>query len=198
VSTSSAPFQVTAGAEPEDTVPTTTTVTTAPPESFEIPLDPGERSTTGPGARTSGVDGGLDPVMADTTGEPAAPRAGAVGTGQAAGAGSPGSSVPTAGASEDGSTTTTTSVPSPPRGDAATGPAAVVPGAPDVTAAPGTGRGSEAGGAALARSATSQSSGAVRSPLLLMVGLGLVFGGGVFLAVRNRVRIGGRGPSELG
>jgi hypothetical protein len=35
---------------------------------------------------------------------------------------------------------------------------------------------------------TNQSAGAVSNPALLFLGLALVFGGGVFLAVRNRYR----------
>jgi LPXTG-motif cell wall-anchored protein len=60
------------------------------------------------------------------------------------------------------------------------------------------GEGQEAAGAALRETATSQSSGAIQSPALLIVGLALVFGGGVVLAVRNRARIGSGGPPELG
>ncbi|MGI8984001.1 MAG: LPXTG cell wall anchor domain-containing protein, partial [Acidimicrobiales bacterium] len=43
--------------------------------------------------------------------------------------------------------------------------------------------------AALGPRSTSQSAGAAGNPVLLFTGLGLVFGGGVFLAVRNRRRV---------
>lgn len=48
----------------------------------------------------------------------------------------------------------------------------------------------EAGGRALGPTSTSQSSGAVRSPILLLSGLGLVLTGGVALTMRARRRPG--------
>ncbi|HEX2118740.1 MAG TPA: hypothetical protein VHF91_06125, partial [Acidimicrobiales bacterium] len=67
------------------------------------------------------------------------------------------------------------------------------PGSPPPSGAPGPppgGDADEAEGAALVPRSTSQSSGAVQSPVLLVLGLGMVFGGGVVLAVRNRRRTG--------
>ncbi|MDQ4070216.1 MAG: hypothetical protein M3203_12215, partial [Actinomycetota bacterium] len=59
--------------------------------------------------------------------------------------------------------------------------------APSGAPRPGGGQGS---GSEVAGRSTSQSAGAVRNPILLMIGLGLVFAAGAVLAVRNRHRAG--------
>ena len=206
VSTSNASFQVTPGAEPVEPVEPPNTTTTVPVDeptttvpAFDIPLPTSDRSVAGPGGRTSGVDGGLDPLMADTLGgttnggTPGASSAGA-GTGAGATASSTPSPVPTA----DGSTTTTVGAPAGAGAGADTnaGSAPRLPGRADAEA-PGAGRDGPTG-TALGRTSTSQSSGAVESPLMLVIGLGMVFAGGVVLAVRNRDRIGRGSPTDLG
>ena len=189
VSTSNASFQVSPGAEPSnatDPEPEQWTATTvAEPATGDPPagrgsFDPVDGNPTRSGAsRGLGVTGGVggdatEPVLGATAGQPVSGG----GQGQEAG-GAPA-------ATADG-------------GPSATGlPAAgepsrsVVPSAePGATGAAGAGpAGDERSGAALAPRAASQSSEAVRSPALLLVGLAMVFGGGVVLAVRNRHRVG--------
>lgn len=57
------------------------------------------------------------------------------------------------------------------------------PGTPEA-GTPGPGRGTD--GEAVGAGATGTPSGAVESPLLMLVGLAMAVGGGVFLGVRNR------------
>jgi hypothetical protein len=139
--------------------------------------------------------------MADTTNgsEGAADAGGALGGGRA---GSAEGGAGGAAAGAGGATTTTApgAVPGAPAGS----PGAPPPGAGDGTGppvtgedragAPGQGAG-DASGAALGPRPASQSSGAVRSPLLLFAGLGMVFAAGVILAVRNRHQAAGRAGS---
>lgn len=178
VSTSSASFQVTGGAPPEEaSTSTTTTVTTPPPASPAASIPGGEvggapvRSGSG---LSGGVDGGVGTDAAGTTnggGSTAAPPGGATVTSAA-------TTVPPASVAA-APTPTVTLAPATEPGPAPAGGqnAAAAPLPPDDSAA-----------AALAPARTSQSAGAVGNPPLLFLGLGLVFGGGVFLAVRNRQR----------
>lgn len=185
LSTSTASFQVGPVAEPDGPQepedqhePTTTTVAESPPVTDPPPAGRGA-STGGASRNALGVTGGVDGDVAGTTnggtaGEPAS------------GADAATTGVPAEGAvAEPGSTTTT----APPAG----GPPESSPGSLPPSGAPGPplgGDGDEAEGAALVPQSTSQSSRTVQSPLLLVLGLGLVFGGGVVLAVRNRHRSG--------
>jgi hypothetical protein len=199
VSTSNASFQVLPGArtvepeepqEPEEAeAPEPTTTTTAAGRST---FDPGlggsavdgsggGRAATGGLSRNSlGAGGGVegDSAGAGSTTNGAQP---------AAGSAAPAPGVPAG----DAATTTTAAVPASGVTDAAQSPSPS-----DAPSAARSPRASEdTGGEALAPSSTSQSSNAVRSPVLLVVGLGLVFGGGIVLAVRNRQRSGT--PEEL-
>ena len=203
VSTLSTSFQVT-GAEPVGT--TTTTSVTVP----EVPADPAEPATTttvpaaapapaapsgGTGiSRTDSVGGGVDGGMASTTngGEAGADTVGGrtgAGAGSAPGAGAGGSGAPTTtvagagGAAAAGGQPGAVTPPPPGAGEAG-GPGGRA-GAPTPAAGQDAG---DATGSALAKRPTSQSSGAVRNPALLVVGLGMVFAAGVILAVRNRHR----------
>jgi hypothetical protein len=201
VSTSSASFQVTgtdAPPAPEETTTTTSTTvavaetpatTPAPTPATPVPVanPPANRGGTG---LTGGVDGGVDPDMAGTTNGGGASTVGAApaspaGSGSGSGAGattptSPASTVPGAGADPGNPIVTP--------GPAPAGEVGALP-AGNQVAAPAP-PGSDAGEAAapIAPARTSQSAGAVSNPALLVLGLGLVFGGGVFLAVRNRQR----------
>ena len=184
VLTSNASYQVT----PTSSVPVDTTVpvvTTVPVTTTPLPA---ARDTAAP-ARGGGVDGGADPVMTATA-EPTAgsPAPGAAGAAAAA-----------AGATADataGPTTTTVT----PSGAGAAGAGATGGGAtpaPPALSAAEAGAGAGAGGAgvddagrALGPAASSQSSGVVRSPGLLVAGLGLALAGVVVLLVRNRQRLG--------
>ena len=189
LSTSTASFQVGPVAEPdeprepeEQQEPTTTTVAESPPVTDPPPAGRGA-STGGASRNALGVTGGVDGDLAGTTNGGTAARS-ASGSGSGADAATTG--VPADGAvAEPGSTTTT----APPAG----GSPESSPGSLPPSGAPGSpsgGDADEAEGAALAPRSTSQSSGAVQSPVLLVLGLGLVFGGGVVLAVRNRHRTG--------
>lgn len=202
VSTSSASFQVTSGEAPApvDTTTTTTTTTTevttttvaAAPTSTPVP-EPAAGATgraTGLVVRgdASGVGGGVDGGISGggttggetTTGGTATGSDPTGGSATPAGAGSTASAPATTGAAAEATVPTITL---PIAGAPASAPAN---GQPASTAAllPGDGVTS----AALAPRSTSQSAGAVSNPALLVLGLGLVFGGGVFLAVRNRHR----------
>ena len=198
VSTSSASFQVTAATD--DAPPTTittiieatpTTVAEAPAGTTTVP-----QAVTGPTERAapsfnrgdvSGVDGGVDAGPTTASGD----GRGTAGAGnRPAGsteASSPGAPVTPGSPGDAGATAT---VP-PPAG----GPGGGGPGPATATAQPG-GTSSDprapvagaAEGAALGPRSTSQSAGAVSNPVLLVAGLTMVFGGGVFLAVRNRQR----------
>lgn len=186
VSTSSASFQVTNGGAPAPAEPTTTTevttttTTVAAPPAASIPGGETARSPVSSPARgglSGGVDGGVDGGMAETTN-----GAGATGAAATPGAGSAGAAAP--------STATTVAAPE------ATIPTVTVPLAGVPGPAPTGQEASTAplvagdGVAAPARvpARTSQSAGAVSNPTLLFLGLSLMFGGGVFLAVRNRDR----------
>lgn len=187
VSTSSASFQVTTGEAPALVETTTTAVVTsttvAPPEpSPTASIPPGEtgrspiQSGSPRGGLSGGVDGGVETGTAGTTNGGGAPSASSTGGG---GAVSTAASTPaTVAAAEAPIPTVTLPVAGtpapPPTGEVATG-APQLPG--DAVAAP-----------ALVPRQTSQSAGAVSNPALLFLGLALVFGGGVFLAVRNRHR----------
>lgn len=168
VSTSSAPFQVT----PAEVVTTTTVaeaVTTTTAARRGTPAAGNDR-------QTSGVGGGAED-MSDTVGGSSGGQPSAAGSG--------------------GATTTTTAPeatarPADPDPDPAqASPLAASPqppaGAP-VDARPGpSGEPGEAA-TALGQRQTSQSSGAVGNTALLALGLGMVFFGGAFLAIRNRHR----------
>jgi hypothetical protein len=199
VSTSSASFQVTSAAAPpvEETTTTTTTSTTVaaaePPPTTPAASIPGGEVGRAPirsgSGLSGGVDGGLDPDMAGTT------NGGDASSG--AGGGTAGAANPSAGAG-GGTTATSTANTTPAAGvaDTTVPSVAVAPGAAPALLPPGTpapdavpavpGDGVTEG--ALAPARTSQSAGAVSNPILLFVGLALVFGGGVFLAIRNRQR----------
>ena len=196
VSTSSASFQVTAGEAPPDTTPTTTTSTTvagdsatttttsAVPASSTTGIDP---VTTGgdpafPASRgSSGVGGGAED-SADAAPGAARPAGGQL---SAAGSSPTTSTIPlAAGAGATPTTLTGTPVDS---GGSDAGAAAVAapPGAPvDPAGRPPTD--GEVAAPAPPKS-TSQSAGAISDPVLLIVGLAMVFGGGVALAIRNRI-----------
>jgi hypothetical protein len=183
VSTSTAAFQVT-GAPVETTttvVDTTTSVATVPSRSAAPPAttDPAGAGAGGVGAgggasrAASGVTGGIDPsALETTTGEatpPPAPGAASV---------SPSTPAPSG-------ETTTTAATAAPSGGGTLNPAAPAPG----VAASGADRGpagqvDAAAGATPAR----QSSAAVRSPGLLVLGLVLTLAGAAALAVRSRRR----------
>ena len=189
VSTSSASFQVTTGEAPapvvEETTTTSTTVapattvpqTTAPPAASPSAFDP---PTVGRGGADGGVGGGVDGGIGGTTTGAGPSTAGGATGAPATGAGSPATPTTTAVAAGDATIPTVTLVPggapgaAPPGGQGAS-TAPLLPG--DGVAAP-----------VLVPGRTSQSAGAVNNPALLFLGLGLVFGGGVFLAVRNRQR----------
>jgi hypothetical protein len=111
--------------------------------------------------------------MADTTNGGGATPATSTG---AAGAGSTVTTLPVA----ETSIPTVTLAPAADPGPAPTGQAASA--APFL---PGDG----VAAAGFAPTRTNQSAGAVSNPALLFLGLALVFGGGVFLAVRNRHRV---------
>lgn len=174
VSTSSASFQVTAGDAPAETT-TSTTVAQPPATSPTASIPGGEvgRSAVSDGpARTTGLGGGID-GGADT-----APAVTGNGGGAPAGtSGATATTVAAVAAAEVTTPTVTLAPPGPPAAGAGQDAAAV-------PVAPGDG----VTAAALAPAPTSQSAGAVSNPPLLFLGLGLVFGGGVFLAVRNRQR----------
>lgn len=190
MSTSTASFQVGPVAEPEEPEPEeqqepTTTVAGSPTAADPPPT--GRGASTGDASRNAlGVTGGVDLGMAGTTnGGSTGEAAAGSGPGSGAGSGTATTGATEGEAGEAGSTTTSA-------------PAAA--GAPDQTlgalppsGAPGEAREGDRGDAedaALAPQSTSQSSGAVQSPVLLVLGLGMVFGGGVVLAVRNRHRTG--------
>lgn len=199
VSTSSASFQVTSADAPVTTTTlevTTTTVAAPPPTTATTQPAPSSRSNSGfdpapTGRDTSGLGGGVDGgVMPDTTGggpglgEPgtAAAGSGGTGTGTGTGAGAGGSSTVS---TLPGSGPEITTVP------ALASPSGLPPSAPAAAGVPQSSAEASRNGDAAAGAtppSTSQSAGAVSNPILLVVGLGLVFGGGVFLAVRNRQR----------
>lgn len=166
VFTSSASFQVTgAGVAPPEGTSTSTSTTT--PAAAAV--SPG----TGRGGASGGVDGGVGPGPAG----PVATTTPSTATG--AGAGSTATSTPTTLAATVSTIPAVTpapvvSTPAPAEGQIAS----TAPMSPDdgLTAA------------ALVPARTNQSAGAVSNPALLFLGLALVFGGGVFLAVRNRYR----------
>ena len=170
VSTSSAPFQVTAA-------PVETT-TTAVPEPATTTTAAPARGSAAASRQTSGVGGGAEDAP-----DPVAGTSGA----------QPSTGVP-AGSSSGRTTTSTAVVPATTAG----APEPVldtVPGAAGLPSPAGTpvdahasASGDRAADAALGERPTSQSSGAVSNPALLIVGLGMIFLGGTFLAVRNRHR----------
>jgi hypothetical protein len=182
VSTSSASFQVTSGDAPAAPAETSTTTTVAePPTTTPTASVPGgevgQSPIRGGPARDSGLGGGVD------GGVDAAPAAG---TTNGAGA----TASPSAGSSSATVTSAPTTVPSVAAAEVTTPTVTVAPVLPTVQSAAAVplapGEGVAAGVVDPAR--TSQSAGAISNPALLFVGLGLVFGGGVFLAVRNRQR----------
>ncbi|MGH9266123.1 MAG: hypothetical protein ACRD1D_15680 [Acidimicrobiales bacterium] len=188
LSTSTASFQVGPVAEPDEPEEpeepgSTTTVAESPPVTDPPPA--GRGASAGDASRNAlGVTGGVDPDMAGTTNGGTAGQS-TVGSGPDSDGATPGAAAEGA-EGEPGSTTTTAA---PPAG----GPPEPGPGSLPSSGAPGSAPGGdaeEAEGAALAPRPTSQSSGAVQSPVLLVLGLGMVFGGGVVLAVRNRHRTG--------
>lgn len=197
-STLSTSFEVTASEPTEPPATTSTTVEEAP-----VDTTPDTRPSASPPSaaggslsRTDSVGGGVDGGMADTTGaggEAGVDVAGARGTG-AAGSTAGGAAGPTA-----GDTTTTTAPGAAPAAsaDAGAAPPPVMgagPGdGPDGTGTAREGAG-DASGSALAPRPTSESAGGMRNPLLLFVGLGMVFFAGVILAVRNRQRTPGPPP----
>ncbi|MDP1805925.1 MAG: hypothetical protein Q8K72_12210, partial [Acidimicrobiales bacterium] len=183
VSTSSASFQVTAGEAPAPAETTTTITTLAqPPTTSEASIPRGETgqdpisSGTQRGGLSGGIDGGVGGGvgggMADTA-DSGTPAAAAPGGGSA--------TVTSTATSIAAEASTSPTVPPPAGGDL---PAATPQGASSVPAVPGDGMTA----AAAAPPRTSQSAGAVSNPALLLLGLARVFGGGVFLAVRNRHR----------
>lgn len=196
VSTSSASFQVTGGEAPPVETTTTTTTTTevttttvaAAPASTTVPEPAAGATGRGTGlvvrGGSSGVGGGID--GGGTAGD------GPTGGGTTTGAGPASGSATPAGAGLTAAATATTVAAAEATVPTVTLPAAGAPapdpanGQPASTAPllPGDGVTS----AALAPRSTSQSAGAVSNPALLLLGLSLVFGGGVFLAVRNRHR----------
>jgi hypothetical protein len=183
VSTSSASFQVTTGAAPApvETTITTSTTLAQPPATSPSRIPGGEsggspvQSGSSRGGLSGGVDGGAEGGD-DTTNGAGAPGA------ATAGAGSTATSTVTAAAAVAGETTLPT-VTLPP--DGAPGAAPTGQEASTAPLAPGDG----AAAATVIPGRTTQSAGAVGNPALLFLGLALVFGGGVFLAVRNRHRI---------
>ena len=190
VSTSSASFQVTNGAAPapeESTTSTSTSTTLAqPPATSPAASIPGGetggsaiRSSATPRGLSGGVDGGVDPDTTGTAGDTSATRTPTAGTGTGAGLGSTATSTVTTVAAAEATIPT---VALPPTG--APGPAPTGQEASTAPLLPGDG----VAAVALAPSRTTQSAGAVSNPALLFLGLALVFGGGVFLAVRNRHR----------
>ena len=186
VSTSSASFQVTTGEAPppapEETTPSTSTTVAEMPVTSPTASIPGGESgrpaATAPatgrgGGLSGGVDGGVDGGSAGDAG--GAPSAGA-------GSGSTDTSTVTTVAAGVGDATIPTVTPAP---GAVSGSAPTEgQGASNGPVLPGDG----VAAAALAPARTNQSAGAVSNPALLFLGLALVFGGGVFLAVRNRHR----------
>lgn len=184
VSTSSASFQVTTGAAPapvETTTTSTSTTLAQPPATSPTASIPGGetgrspvQSGTSRGGLSGGVDGGAEGGDDTTTGAGAAGAA-STGAGSTAGA-----TVTTAAAAAE------TDLPG------ATLPPPGVPGAAPTGQEASTAALSPDDGVAAAAvipEPTTQSAGAVSNPALLFLGLALVFGGGVFLAVRNRHRI---------
>ena len=194
VSTSSASFQVTTGEAPapvvEETTTTSTTVapattvpqttvpqTTVPPAASPSAFDP---PTVGRGGADGGVGGGVDGGISGTTDGGGTTTGGGATGAPATGAGSTATSTVTTVAAGDATVPTVTLAPggapgAAPAGGQGPSTAPLLPG--DGVAAP-----------VLVPGRTSQSAGAVSNPALLFLGLGLVFGGGVFLAVRNRQR----------
>ena len=184
VMTSNTSFQLTPAAEPVET-----TTTTSPPERVPEPNPPVvDRTPTDVETRGAGVTGGLDPSLPDTVdrvpdssgavagstpvGAPADPVAAA----NAAAAGAPA-------AGPGGAVTTTPLPPGTPPADATSSPE---PGVADAAASAGRG---QRASRALGPAPTSQSSVAVRSPVLLFAGLGMIMAGAAFLAYRNRHRL---------
>jgi hypothetical protein len=178
VTTSSAPFQVTAG----EVVTTTSTTVAEPVTTTEAPAGRGPASSAANARPASGVGGGAED-MADTVGGTSGGQP-AAGTGGAAGTAS------TATSTTASVATTVPGAPGAPVDAAAGGPppssGAPMPGD---TAAPASGQ-RAATDAALGQRPATQSSGVVSNPALLVVGLGMVFLGGAFLAIRNRHRPG--------
>ena len=189
VSSSSASFQVTAGEAPapvvEDTTTTSTTTAperTSPPTTVTPVTSPAafDPPVVGRGGADGGVGGGVDGGTGETT----------TGAGTVAGSGATGAPATGAGSRA------TSAAPASPGGDATIPTVTLGPGGAPGAAPPG-GQGAATapllpgdGVAApvLVPGRTNQSAGAVSNPALLFLGLGLVFAGGVFLAVRNRHR----------
>ena len=176
VSTSSATFQVTTGEAPapaETTTTSTSTTLAQPPATGRSPIQSG----TSRGGLSGGVDGGAEGGDDTTSG------AGATGAASTGAGSSSASTVTTAAAAAAAGETTLPTVTLPPDG---------VPGAAPTGQEASTAPASPGDGVAAADvipGPTTQSAGAVSNPALLFLGLALVFGGGVFLAVRNRHRI---------
>ncbi len=181
VSTSTASFQVTAA----DAAPTTTTTVEVTTTTVAAPPPASGRAGNGVSRDTSGAAGGTGDGVdgkPDTTG------------GTDAGA-STGTSAPTGAAANAAGSSTVTSLVGVTTADSSTVPTlappagaqAPAPGSAAVEQTPSTDPGGDAAASLTPRS-TSQSAGAVSNPALLVLGLALVFGGGVFLAVRNRQR----------
>ena len=179
VPASGATYQLTAEGQPVEA-----TTTTSPPQA---------EHGTGSG-RSVGVTGGLDPSASDT-GDAAPVLPGAVVSTTAPGA----APKATADTAVPG---TGVAVAAPPEGNATTSSVAAVgisgdrasPPVPSDQAASTPSDQTDAKvplvrgrqiGLALGPTATSQSSGAVRSPGLLFAGLGMIVGGVAFLAMRN-------------
>ncbi|HEV2758599.1 MAG TPA: IPT/TIG domain-containing protein [Acidimicrobiales bacterium] len=191
VTTSNASFQVTPAAEPAVPEPVVTTTTTSPPE--RVPgTNPAlaDRTPIDANSRGSGVTGGLDPSLPDTVDRvpdtsgvnsgtnPAGEATRAAADVAAATAAAAGATNPA-----DGAVTTT---PLPAGTASADGVSSTDPRGSDAGVSPGRG---QRASRASAPAPTSQSSGAVRSPVLLFAGLGMIMAGAAFLAFRNRHRI---------
>ena len=202
VSTSSAAYQVAGGAT--DPVTTTTTVaadttTTAAPVVTTSPPATSPPATSAPsgagsggvsGRAASGVTGGIEPSLLETTTGQAALAAGDGAGGTATSttvAVTPTAAGATGAAGANGATAATgpsASAGPDPAAQASPAAAARTPG----VAAPTTAKAGVGGGDALGSPRTSSSSAPVRSPALLVLGLLLVLAGAAFLAVRNQRR----------
>lgn len=184
MSTSSASFQVLTGAAPapaETTTTSTSTTLAQPPATNSMGSIPGGQTGRDPvqsGSSRGGLSGGID---GGAEGGDDTPTGGGAPGAASTGAGSTATSTATTAAAAAGETTLPT-VTLPP----ARVPGSALTGQEGSTAPPSPGDGVAA--AAVIPGRTTQSARAVGNPALLFLGLALVFGGGMFLAVRNRHR----------